>query len=426
MSVFNATLPETWIREPLASRYRVTKKPRTLNLADHPQIVFAPMEAVPSRGQHRINFQLRAQEQIASGTYFERGDVLLSKITPSFENGKQGMAVGLSEPFGYASTEIIPLQAEGDANNWFLFYYLLDPEVRSLLTDRMEGSTGRQRVPIHAVNTLQMSFPPVPEQEKIAAVLWKVQQAAELEEKLTATARELKTAAMRRLFSAGLNGEPTKETKIGLVPEGWDVRPIGDLCTISTGGTPSKARPDFWRGDIPWVSPKDLKRPRLTDVVDHISEEALHEGSNLAPVGSVFIVVRGMILVRDVPIALLERPMAFNQDLKALVSRGEIQPNYLLYALTAFKPQLFQQIGMSAHGTRTLVGSSIADMCLPVPPADEQWAIAAALQTIDQKVALHERRGIILRELFVSLLHRLMTGEVRVDNLDIDVAKVRA
>ncbi len=268
--------------------------------------------------------------------------------------------------------------------------------------------------------------PTTSEQEKIAAVLWKTQRAAELEEKLTATARELKFAAMHRLFSSGLHNEPLKETEVGPVPKSWDIRPVGDLCTISTGGTPSKERPDFWRGSIPWVSPKDLKRPRLTDVVDHITEEALDSGSNLAPAGTILIVVRGMILVKDVPIALLERPMAFNQDLKALVSRGDIQPDYLLYALTAFKSQLFQKIGMSAHGTRTLVGTSIADTCLPVPPGEEQRAIAVALQTIDRKIALHERRAVILRELFASLLHRLMTGEVRVDKLDIDVSEVRA
>lgn len=426
MSVFNATLPKTWIREPLASRYRVTKKPRTLNLADHPQIVFAPMEAVPSRGQHRIDFQLRAQEQIASGTYFERGDVLLSKITPSFENGKQGMAVGLSEPFGYASTEIIPLQAEGDANNWFLFYYLLDPEVRSLLTDRMEGSTGRQRVPIHAVNTLQMSFPPVPEQEKIAAVLWKVQRAAELEEKLVATTRELKSAAMRRLFSAGLNSEPAKETKIGPIPESWVVSTIRSEAKLASGGTPSRTAPEYWKGGtIPWVKTGEVNYCVIIDTEEKITPLALkHSAAKMFPAGTVLVAMYGQGVTRG-KAALLGIEAATNQACVGLVPKtSEMSAEYLYYYLSAS----YETLRCLAHGAQqqNLNIELVGNFPIPKPSVDEQQAIVTALQGIDRKIALHERRGAILRELFASLLYRLMTGEVRVDNLEIDVAEVRA
>ena len=79
------------------------------------------------------------------------------------------------------------------------------------------------------------------------------------------------------------------------------------------------SNPEFWKGTIPWVSPTDMKRPRLTDVTDHISQEALESGSKLAPAGSVFAVVRGMILAKTVPVALAEVPMAINQDLKSIV-----------------------------------------------------------------------------------------------------------
>ena len=115
-----------------------------------------------------------------------------------------------------------------------------------------------------------------------------VQRAMELQERLLALTAELKKALLHQLFTAGLRGEPQKQTDLGPVPESWEVVALEDICTFLSGGTPSKQKPEFWKGLIPWVSPKDMKKAILTDVVDHISDAALEEGSSLAPAGSVF------------------------------------------------------------------------------------------------------------------------------------------
>ena len=117
------------------------------------------------------------------------------------------------------------------------------------------------------------------------------------------------------------------------MPESWEVVRLENICTLLSGGTPSKQKPEYWTGSIPWVSPKDMKRPRLAGVADHISEAALEDGSKLAPTGSVFVVIRGMILAKDVPVALAGVPMAFNQDMKAIIPGPRIVPSFLLYAL---------------------------------------------------------------------------------------------
>src|ERR1039457_4520714 len=86
-----------------------------------------------------------------------------------------------------------------------------------------------------------------------------------------------------------------------------------------------------------------MKRPRLTDVADHISQEALDEGSKLAPAWSVLVVVRGMILAKDIPVALTEVPMAINQDMKAIIPGERLFADFLLYAISAFKQKLFEK-----------------------------------------------------------------------------------
>jgi type I restriction enzyme S subunit len=263
------------------------------------------------------------------------------------------------------------------------------------------------------LKSLPIPVPPIPEQRKIAAVLGLVQRAIEQQERLIALTTELKKALLHKLFTEGLRGEPQKQTEIGPVPKSWEVVPLRDVCTFLSGGTPSKKRPDFWEGTIPWVSPKDMKKPRLSDVTDHISDAALKDGSSLAPAGSVFVVIRGMILAKDVPVALAEVPMAFNQDMKAIILGSHVIPSFLLYALVEFKQHLFQKVGRSAHGTMTLMSSELEQFSIPLPDRKTQEEIAAAIQTVERKHEVHCRKHSALNGLFRTLLHQLMTAQIR-------------
>ncbi|MEW5789571.1 MAG: restriction endonuclease subunit S [Pseudomonadota bacterium] len=264
-----------------------------------------------------------------------------------------------------------------------------------------------------------LPLPPLPEQKKIAHILSTVQRAIEAQERIIQTTTELKKALMHKLFTEGLRNEPQKQTEIGLVPESWEVVPLSDVCRFQSGGTPSKKNPAFWAGTIPWVSPKDMKRPRLADVEDHISQEALESGSKLAPAGSVFVVVRGMILAKTVPVALAEVPMAINQDMKAIVPGPKLRSDFLLYALEALRENLFKKVGRSGHGTCTLMGHEVAAFKISLPDLAEQEEIASAIQNLERKKELHDEKRKQLQDLFRTLLHELMTANTRVHELEI-------
>ncbi len=163
-----------------------------------------------------------------------------------------------------------------------------------------------------------------------------------------------------------------------------------------------------------------MKKPRLSDVADHISDAALEDGSSLAPTGSVFVVIRGMILAKDVPVALAEVPIAFNQDMKAVIPGPRIIPTFLLYALVAFKQNLFKKVGRSAHGTMTLMSSELAQFSIPLPDKETQEEIAAAISTVERKHEYHRRKRVALTDLFHTLLRQLMTAQIRVHDLDLD------
>ena len=262
------------------------------------------------------------------------------------------------------------------------------------------------------------------EQRQIAAVLSAVQRAIERQERLIALTAELKKALMHKLFIEGARGESQKNTEIGLLPESWIISPVRELCDLVSGGTPSKANLSFWNGTIPWASPKDMKLPRLSDTQDHVTQVGVDEGSRLVPPGSIFVVIRGMILMRDVPIAQAMRPMAFNQDMKALINFRGVMSEFMLYSLQNARDRLLRKVGSSAHGTRTLMTSAIEELPIAVPARSEQELVSRALRALEDKIDNHDRAQRSLRALFRALLHKLMTGEIRVHDLDVSAFEI--
>jgi len=288
-----------------------------------------------------------------------------------------------------------------------------------------EGAGNKTTIPNLSRNRLadlEVPQPPIGEQRAITQALAWVRAAMKSHDRSTEIAQELKQTSMREMFTRGLRGEAQKETEIGLVPNSWEPRTVLDLCEIQSGGTPRKSVADYWIGEIPWASGKDLKVPTLHDTIDHISQDGVAAGSRLAPTDAVLILVRGMGLAKDLPVAVVSRPMAFNQDLKALVSRGEFSGTYIRSAIYSAKDRLLSRIVPSAHGTMTLNLDDIETFTIPCPsdPAEAN-DIVEILNALDRKIDLHRRKRALLEDLFKALLHKLMTGEIRVADLDLSV-----
>ena len=190
-------IPESWETTLLAEAGTFTKKPRDLRYSEYNEIPFVPMELIPIAKLSSEEFILKTNDELKSGTYFEPGDILLPKITPSFENGKQCIIKELPTPFGIATTEVIPIrEVEGVSDISYLFYYLLLPNVRISLAGKMQGTTGRQRLSKDALVNLQIPLPPLPEQRAIAKIFQAI------DEKIAALERE--SAHLDELFHAML------------------------------------------------------------------------------------------------------------------------------------------------------------------------------------------------------------------------------
>ena len=169
---------------------------------------------------------------------------------------------------------------------------------------------------------------------------------------------------------------------------GWPRDLLGNLVTLSSGGTPSKADPAFWSGNIPWVSAKDMKQGVLTEFSTFVSDTAIAESATrITPVGSLLILVRGMGLANGVPICELSTPCAFNQDLKAMLPQKGIVPTFLRHALNQEVVQFKKIIETAAHGTLKIDTDDLVQITVPVPPLATQQAIVAGIESEQALVA---------------------------------------
>ena len=201
---------------------------------------------------------------------------------------------------------------------------------------------------------------------------------------------------------------------LGRLPAHWELVPLGFLVRFCGGATPDKARPEYWDGSIPWVSPKDMKQARLSDAEDHVSDEALQASPlSMVPVGAVLVVVRGMILAHSFPVALAEAPLTINQDMKAMLPAPRLDARFLAWTVTGLAKAVVALADESAHGTRKLETETLARLPMPVPPLDEQREIVSYLDSemADLDMLVQRKRALIekLKEKRASLIAQTVT-----------------
>lgn len=221
-------------------------------------------------------------------------------------------------PRGVLNQHIFKVLPNQSIDPDYLFYAL-----KSALADlsaKTHGSTMKHVVRGDFEST-QVRMPFLAEQCRIVDMLSRAEGIVRLRREAEKKAVELIPALFFDMF-----GDPATN------PKGWPSAPLGELCDVKGGGTPSKQNPAFWIGEIPWVSPKDMSGVDIIhDAEDHISPNAVkNSATNLVPVGSVLIVTRSGVLKHTIPCAITAKEVAINQDIKAFVPHVEIAPHFIL------------------------------------------------------------------------------------------------
>lgn len=257
-------------------------------------------------------------------------------------------------------------------------------------------------------------------QRSIAALLSRVERALVLQDELVALLEQAKAAAMNQLFARGLRDEAQKDSEIGAIPAGWELATIDQHFSVVSGGTPSRGDDSYWAGGtIPWVKTTEVKYSVITETDEHITQAGLDgSAAKMLRPGTLLMAMYGQGVTRG-KVGILGIEASCNQACAAMTpTDGVVLPKYLYHFLTS----RYEAIRSLAHGgqQQNLNLDIVRKIDVPVPSTtDEQQEIVDVLDALDRKVDLHRRKGEVLDQLFKSLLHKLMTGEVSVADLDL-------
>ncbi len=292
---------------------------------------------------------------------------------------------------------------------------------------RLYGGVGNKTtIPNLSGNRLKQLLipaPPLPEQRAIAAVLAKIQAAMEVQDKIVATLKELKSATMAKLFCEGLRSEPLKQTEIGEMPESWEVIPLREIAELITkGSSPNWQGFEYRKSGVVFVRSQNigLGKLLLSDVTYLPEEFNKKERRSILSAGDILINIVGASIGRAAIADERLQEANINQAVALVrIPLGSQNPLFLMYFLISQGglDQMQRQKKEIARANLSLedVGSFLA----PVPAREEQDKIAEVLESIDKRVNVAERKRDLLKLFFFSMLHLLMTGQVRVNQAHI-------
>ncbi len=322
----------------------------------------------------------------------EPGDLL---VCEGGEIGRAAIWEGGPTPMSFQNHLHRLRPATDDVDPRFYVYFLQSAFTQLGIFEGAGNKTTIPNLSSGRLKALEVPHPPFREQVAIADALRHVQQARRLNESLIATTEELKAAAMQRLFSQGLRGEAQKETEIGLIPDSWTVGPLGELAQFQRGFDITK-RSQAENGTIPVVSSGGVRS-------FHDIAAASGPGVIIGRKGSIGTVhyVESDYWPHDTTL--------WSKDFLGNV------PRFVFYRLQLVDMKRLDSGAANPALNRNFLHAEVISW----PDVETQQEIVVVLDALDCKIDLHRRKRAVLDQLFKSLLHKLMTGEISVRDLDL-------
>ena len=209
-----------------------------------------------------------------------------------------------------------------------------------------------------------------------------------------------------------------KKTEVGVIPEDWEPSTIGENSKWMSGGTPRRNNTEFWSGTIPWISGSTLKHSEISTSDQFLTIEAVSVGSKMAPVDSTLLLVRGSALHNEIRAGLVVLPVAFNQDVKALVPDLTVTPKFLTYYILAKSDELLKLVSSAGNSAGVLDTELVQHFTFLKPPIHEQRAIATALSDVDALLTKLDQLITKKRDIKQAAMQQLLTGQTRLPGFE--------
>jgi hypothetical protein len=290
---------------------------------------------------------------------------------------------------GICGEKTLTLSSCPGVDSRFLAYVFHSNSFVRYATSRRIGSTN-PHVRWRDVAGFEFGLPSADQQHRLAELLWDIDDVIECH-------LGLETASK----NAGSRLRSEHFTQVGR-----SLLPMSKAGRWISGKTPSRSNSEFWSGSFPWVSPKDMKHDLIFDSEEHLSE-AGRTASGEVGSGALLVVIRGMILAHSFPVAIAQRSVAFNQDMKALVPAEAFSSQYLFHWFRWATPQILGRISDSSHGTKRLAMEDLFEMKVPMLPLPEQDAFIQRVSALELAESCIRSNVMALKRLRTTLLNQI-------------------
>jgi type I restriction enzyme S subunit len=400
-------IPEDWTVTTLGAVYSLTNGfnsdksaygsgTRFINVLEPINLSHITAEKIPGR--------VRVTESQASAYAVRAGDIVLNRTSETDKDlGKIAVYTGI-EQVVFGGFVIRGRQKTDTFDPAYSGYALRGEMVRPQIVSLGQGAV-RANISQQSLQRVFVVVPPRPEQLAIARALLEIDQYLSTLDQLIAKKCDIRKAAMQELLTGkrrlpGFEGE-------------WEVKSLGDIADVRSGGTPSTSRSDFWDGGVPWCTPTDITalegRKYIRATARTISTAGLAASSaELIPALSLIMTSRATIG----ECAINQHTVTSNQGFKNLVPSDSVDIEYLYYFMCTQKAGL---TALCSGSTFLEIGKKQVSNYRVLIPIDrnEQVAIAAILSEMDDELAALETRRDKTLALKQAMMQELLTGRIR-------------
>jgi len=304
----------------------------------------------------------------------QAGDVIVSTTRPYL----RAFAIVPEElDRAICSTAFAVLTPGEDVLTKFLWYAVRFEDFVNQLKKKQRGAS----YPAVGIKDVKNSKIPVPLLEEQKMIVDKLDNIFESVEEIRDEQEKVEEKYDITFNSALREYIPSRDSDVNTIR-------FGDTGEIYGGGTPTRSKDEYWNGSIPWVSAKDMGLRKISDSQDHMTEEAFEQSSaaKSVPENSLIFVMRSSILEHTFPVSLTTDQITINQDLKTLIPKEVIDPEYLLYTLLRYEQQILKKCSKEGTTVASLDSGPLYDFKLPVPDPERQGEVVDRIENIDKKI----------------------------------------
>lgn len=393
----------TWERVKLSEVALIN--PRAPQLSDDESVSFVPMAAISEHTQRVEVEEIRTYAEVRKGyTGFSRGDVLLAKITPCFENGKMAIA-DIGNKHGFGSTEFHVMRTDSSRlDTRYLYHYLRQEKILVEGEKKMTGSGGQRRVPRIFLESLEIPLPPLPIQQRIAAVLDEVDALRKKRD------QSIKKLGLIKSVAFKIANEDVCSKEILL----------GEMCHITKGTTPTTLGYSFSGSGIKFLRVQNLINGRVIHASDDLfldQEVHLALSRSIISPGDILLSIAGTI-GRSAVVAEADGEMNCNQAVAIIRPSHHINSLYMRDWLDTPEAQAQMRQSSVTATIANLSLSSISKMRLSLPDLDTQIQIVSKTQAVQDQIESQKISLDHLKHLIDAFQSRAFMGEIALRDLE--------